>query len=208
MNRHHRLVHFAVLAIAAGLVLASCDFTELGDGERGSGNLITETRQVSPFSAVDASSAVTVSIVVDENAEPAVSVTYDDNMLDNLVTRVENDTLIITLEGNINLTGNANRVVEVTMRDLDSLTASGASTVTAVGAAPRLELDVSGASTINLERLTVGDLDVDASGASDVLVFVTGSATGAASGASSVELRGNPTDVRIETSGASSLDLP
>jgi hypothetical protein len=195
-------------AVVLTLTTTSCDFTELGGGERGSGNLVTETRQVSPFTRIDVSSAVNLDVIIDPTAQPTVVVTYDDNILDNLITRVDGATLTISFDGSVNLTGSGNRIVEVTMPLIDSIRASGATDVTAVGATPRLVLDVSGASTLDLEELTVGDVDVDASGASTVVLFVTGSATGSASGASNVAVRGNPADVRIETSGASSLDLP
>ncbi len=190
------------------VILGACDFSEIGTGERGSGNLVTESRQAEGFSQIDVGSAVTLDVTVDPRAEHSVTVSYDDNILDNLITRVSGDKLVIEIEGDVNLTGNHDRIVEVTMPNLNSLTASGATGVTVSGSIGDLDLDVSGASRVDLSELAVGDVTVDASGASSVYIDTNAVVAGSASGASNVVVRGNPASVLIETSGAASVDLP
>jgi hypothetical protein len=68
-----------------------------------------------------------------------------------------------------------------------------------------LLLDVSGASHANLEEFTVQDAALDVSGASEVIVNVNGDLNVSASGASDVTYVGSPRLGDIETSGASSI---
>lgn len=89
--------------------------------------------------------------------------------------------------------------------DAATMDISGASTVDLEGRAAGLRLKVSGASTARLDRFVVGDVDVDASGASHAMVNVSGKLSGEASGASSVRYTGDPTSVQVDTSGASSV---
>ena len=196
------------VAFVLALFPVACDEVSITDGETGSGNLVTEAREVDSFDGIIVSSAINLQVSVDSEASRAVTVTYDDNILDNLVTRVDGDTLIIELEGSLNLTGDVARMVEVVTPTLVELDASGAASVDVTGSTPGLALTVSGASSVDLNDFEVGDVDVDASGASSVLINATGDVTGSASGASSVTVRGNPTNVSIDTSGASSVDVP
>ncbi|MCP3996762.1 MAG: hypothetical protein GY722_17135 [bacterium] len=202
--------------LLGGLIATGCDVSEIiegGGGEEGSGTLVTETRDVAVFTEVEVGTAITLDIIVNPDVETSVFVIFDDNLLDNLVTRVAGGKLIVELDGSVNLTGSADRRVEVTMPNLESLDASGATDVTVVGwsvqwVSEYIRIDASGASRVDLEDLKVRDVDVDASGASDVILNVEGVVSGSASGASKVTVRGNPTSVLIESSGASSIDLP
>lgn len=203
MSSPLRLLPPTVLAVA----LSACGVGFFG-GERGSGNLVTETRDVGSFGSIDVGSAINLEVTVGDSAATSVTVTFDDNIIDNVVTRVQGDTLTIDIEGAVNLTGSANRIVSVTTPTLDALTADGATNVTVSGSQASLVLDVSGASSADLTGLSVGDVELDASGASSIVLEATGVISGEASGASDIEVRGNPASVLIETSGAASVDLP
>ena len=83
---------------------------------------------------------------------------------------------------------------------------SGASDVRLEGRGQDLLLDVSGASHANLEEFTVQNAALDISGASEVIVNVNGDLNVSASGASDVTYVGSPKLGDIETSGASSIN--
>jgi hypothetical protein len=192
---------------ALALLFTACDDIGSIGGEKGSGNLATETREVAAFSELDISSAVNVDLTVDASVGHSVTVTYDDNLLDNLVTRVAGDTLVIEFQGSVNLTGGADRSVAVTMPDVTSIDVSGASSVTATGSTASYRLDASGASQVDLRNLEVVDAEIDVSGASNVDVFATGTVSGSASGASDVTISGKPASVLVDSSGASNVDI-
>lgn len=86
-----------------------------------------------------------------------------------------------------------------------SIEQSGASRITLTGSGGDTRLDFSGASTGNLENYTVGDADVELSGASQVSLDINGRLDADLSGASLLTYSGQPTLGRINISGGSSL---
>jgi hypothetical protein len=89
----------------------------------------------------------------------------------------------------------------------DTLTidSSGASHIKAEGKTASLDLDISGASSVDATALTVSDASVDASGASHVDLMVTERLNAEASGASTVSYKGSPSTVVKDVSGAGSV---
>ncbi|MHB1414348.1 MAG: head GIN domain-containing protein [Chloroflexota bacterium] len=85
------------------------------------------------------------------------------------------------------------------------ITNSGASHVTGTGAGNGLNLDVSGASTADLQGFAVKDATVGLSGASNATVDVTGTLNANLSGASTLRYTGSPTLGNVDVTGASSL---
>jgi len=202
-NRSSLLLTIAALS----LLVAGCDGVGIGTGETGSGNLLTESRDVASFNRIEASGAINVELRVEPDLSHSVSVTYDDNILDNVDTRVAGNTLILELEGNLNLTGSVERFVAVTMPQVESLKLSGASEVRGTGSATAYELDASGASRADLLGLEAIDIAIDVSGASNVDLFATGTVSGSVSGASHVAVFGDPASALIDSSGASTVDV-
>lgn len=86
---------------------------------------------------------------------------------------------------------------------------SGASRVSVgAGVVTGFDGEASGASSLDFEGVTIeGDADVDLSGASRAELRATGRIDGRASGASSVTVHGDPTEVDVSTTGASSVRL-
>lgn len=184
------------------LVLAAC-------GISGSGNLVTESRQVGEFDSLDVSAGIDVILTVDRDADPQVSVTYDDNVIDDVVTRVRGDTLVIEFRSNFTFIGtlDGDRVVEVTVPSLDEIEMSGGSSVTGSGEVDSYRLRASGGSNADLRSLEADEIDLDASGGADVEVFASESVEGDASGGSDVTVYGDPDRVLINTSGGAEVDV-
>ncbi len=82
---------------------------------------------------------------------------------------------------------------------------SGASTVKVNGNITNLKIDASGASDIKNYDLVADNCVASLSGASDVKITVNKSISAMASGASSLNYKGNPDKKDISTSGASSV---
>jgi len=83
---------------------------------------------------------------------------------------------------------------------------SGASKVQLKGSAQDLNVEASGASNVDLGNFASKNTTVNASGASKVDVAPSGTLTVEASGASSVRYTGEPTKLKTNTSGASSVE--
>lgn len=85
-----------------------------------------------------------------------------------------------------------------------NLDCSGASSLKLVGTGQNLNTDISGASNINALDYKVATANIDASGASDIKLFVTSKIVADASGASSVRYKGGAA-IKSSTSGAGSV---
>jgi len=175
-------------------------------GVEGSGNIVSEVRDVAGFDSIDVSQGIAVEVVVDEGAEHSVTVNYDDNVLDKLVTTVSAGTLVVKFNGSVRLSGSrSGRVVTVVMPRLDELEASGGASVTAEGPAEELAIQASGGASINTSDLLAVDVTVDVSGGASLQIFASGSVTGDASGGASVNVVGSPGVLNVDTSGGASV---
>jgi hypothetical protein len=107
-------------------------------------------------------------------------------------------TLLVDLSGASNFKGtvNANAL---------SVKGSGACDFEASGSGDDLIVDVSGASSVKMYDYLVKGASVDASGASSVKLNVSGMLKPHATGASSIDYKGNATIKEMQSSGASSV---
>ena len=210
------------------LLLLFALFTTAAHAQRrikGSGNLITEQRDVRGFDEVSTSHAIKVDIRQGNSFK--VTVEADDNVMNLVETEVRGSQLRIGLpNGNYSM-NNTTIHVSVVMPSLTDVRLSGASNAMVSDfdqPGGDLELDLSGASRIEFKNCTVDEVDITASGASSirardlsakeadinangassVKISVSDRLKGKASGASSVRYTGSPT-VDVNSSGASSI---
>lgn len=89
------------IAFFASLLFSACNANlNLGDGIDGNGNVTTQTRSVeNNFSKIDVSRGLNVTI--EQASSYFVEVEADENLQDHITTRVENGTLYITTDENI-----------------------------------------------------------------------------------------------------------
>lgn len=201
MTRPDRpIIRLLVFAIAAALVVVAC-------GETGSGTIVTETRDVASFDRIETSGGIKVELTVDPNLPTSVEVSYDDNLIDNVVTDVSGDTLEVKITGSISTSGSGRRIVTVVTQSLVGVSSSGGSSVSGTGITGAYEADASGGAVLELRKLEATSVTVDASGGADVNVFATESVTGEASGGADVSVFGNPATVTVDTSGGADLDI-
>ena len=93
---------------------------------QGSGHLVTEQRTINePFDKIASSSGVHV--IVEQGVPNEVSVETDDNLLSHVITKVENGTLIIKIEGSIYTMTSLD--VRVKMSEIVSLESSSGSKI-------------------------------------------------------------------------------
>ena len=232
------------VAVAVAVVATACQMVS-GSGKTvsGSGDIVTRAFQVTSFSKLEVTGSFTATVSVG-NSE-SVSVRVDDNLVDSLDVRVSDDKLHIGLKVGTSVR-NTTLEADVTVRSLESIEGSGASSIvlsdelvadtmavavsgasrvsgsiaigsgsinlsgasSAVlsGSASTLDATVSGASHLDTKELTIRQLSIDLSGASEADVTVSGSLSASASGASTLRYAGSPTIARSETSGASTIE--
>jgi hypothetical protein len=169
----------------------------------GSNAATSEHRNLSDFTAVSAGGNTNVNISLGEDYQ--VHLEGTERGLKSLETRVSGDTLEISQSGWFN---RPSVTIAIVMPSLESLSASGASTVSV--ASPlnqeRLRVRSSGASTVQL-NVTLSELDAQSSGSSDINIQgYAGRASIRTSGSSDVRGRGFVTDTAdVRLSGSSDL---
>ena len=225
-------VGFIIFAVALtlGLVLSNVfSFGRISDkffnfsfnfkGVKGSGNSVSEIREVRGFKAVDVGGVFQVEITAQK--EFRVEVEADDNLLPLIKTEVDGGVLRIETERKLS-PGSPIRirvyapdidklevsgVANVTLNDVKNaaltLDSSGASKIKVAGETGKFTVDVSGATKIDAENLKAENANIEASGASTVTVNVTGNLRTEASGASKIIYTGTPANIEKSTHGAS-----
>ena len=197
---------FAILLLA-GFALNAQEKTSIVYDEN------AQLRKVPSFTAISVSSAIDLYVTQSNKNEVAVSATNDE-IRDHIITEVVGGTLIIRLGDRGNWMswrkwGNYKTKAYVSIKDIDALTASGASTVHLINTfeSPKIRIKLSGASDFK-GNIKAGTLMYQLTGASDYKGEVTANNIDIdGSGASNIELTGNVDDLAVEVSGASDAKL-
>ena len=205
------------------VLLSGCELF-LGPALVGSGILMIEEREIEPFTQVEVAGAIEADVA--RGDVPFVEISGDDNVVPIVITEVRGQTLVVrtAYKGRVKQqhgikvrieTPEFNRAdvsgaCEVDIEGFDSetvvLDVSGASDVSISGACRKLVADLSGACDLDAEQLAAAEVRVDASGASSAKVHAHERLVADASGASNIEYLGNPTSIKADKSGASSVD--
>ena len=196
INRATMTVFLLALALIALSALGCSSLPQLVQKGRDaktikpSGVIISETREVSGFTALDIRTVGKV--VLTQGDSESLAISGSDNLVPLVVTRVSNGTLIIETKENIALTGLHSDNVptfEIALKDLSKLTLSGLATVEMEALATSgLEVTVSGAGGFKLDDLSANSVDI------------------ALSGFGNVEIAGQVTGQAIAISGAGQVD--
>ena len=197
---------FAILLLA-GFALNAQEKTAVVYDEN------AQLRKVPSFTAISVSSAIDLYLTQSNKNEVAVSATNDE-IRDHIITEVVGGTLIIRLGDkgtwfSWRKWGNYKTKAYVSIKDIDALTASGASTVHLINTieSPKMRIKLSGASDFK-GNIKAGVLMYQLTGASDYKGQITANSIDIdGSGASSIELTGNVDDLAVEVSGASDAKL-
>jgi hypothetical protein len=170
----------------------------------GSGNLVTETREVGEFDRMDVSSGIAVELFIEAGSPAQVTTHFDDNLQDKIRTEVVDGTLIIEADGSFTVTGSG-RKVEVEVPSLSALAASGGANVQGVGAVEQLAVRADGGSLVDLSDLVVQDMTVDVSAGAALDVTTESSIEGEVSGGASLTVNGDPATRNLDVSGGGSV---
>ncbi len=104
----------------------------------------------------------------------------------------------------INLSGGSDFEMELTANSVEC-NASGGSDIDLMGSADKINISCSGGSDVEAKNFVVKHGYVSASGGSDVEIHTTESIDASASGASDITYKGNPSQVKVHSSGSSGI---
>ena len=220
-----------VVIVAAVVVISIISFGMMGSWwplrpVTGSGNLVTLDKSFSDFTAIDAGWGFEVTITKSDTY--SVSITVDDNMVDNIQVSKSGSTLNIglkpgsynrlTLKANINLPllrelqlsgGSHGFVNGFDVPPYYSgdfiLGLSGGSHAEMEGSANKISVEASGGSHLDLTDFPVHNAHVDLSGGSHATINIDGRLDADLSGGSRLYYIGEPTLGDIDISGGSIL---
>jgi hypothetical protein len=197
------IVAVLVAAFLTSGLLAGC----VGGVVKGSGTLDTQEFDFSGFDRVEVGYAFEVEIT--QSSSYSVSITADDNLFDYILVSKQGTTLKIRLEPALHYAFTKLQA-KITMPQLYGLELSGATrgTVSGFSSTDNIDIEMSGASSLNLVELTAGDVRINISGASSVTGdTAVGDADFTVSGASTLQLEGSASDIIVDASGASRVKL-
>ena len=152
--------------IIASALLAGCTIPIQNTRIQGSGNLVSEERQVSDFSRVSLEGVGDLEIVVGDTE--ALTIEAEDNIIGRIESYVSGDTLHIGFERFINAIPTRGITYTLTVKDLNGVEVSGYGDVYVASlTTDTMDIDVSGGGWIEMENLTADSLQVRLSGAGD-----------------------------------------
>ncbi|MEN8191616.1 MAG: head GIN domain-containing protein [Bacteroidota bacterium] len=198
------------------VTIYGCAIKDIQEGDR-----VTKTYEISDFTKLDVSHAFEVTVRVGD--ETSLKITAGENIHPDIEVKNKENTLILSIDSFINNVGNIK--AEITVKELEGLDASGACKIyiegintdsfeldmsgackgELIGETKKLEVDISGASSLDAKDLRAEKVEVDISGASNAQVYASSSLEAEASGASSITFYGDPEKVETDVSGASNI---
>lgn len=154
---------FIPIFLLTALLLAGCSLV------RGSGVVITETREVSNFDRVQLESIGELTII--QGKQESLTIEAESNIVRRIKTDVRGGSLTIGFSGGFLGDVIPTRPIryELTMVDISGLKLSGAGRIYSASIVTRrLDLDVTGIGDVIIDSLETDDLDVELSGAGSI----------------------------------------
>jgi hypothetical protein len=156
------------------LVLTILTVTACNVGVRviqGSGNVVTEDRQVTNFDRIALEGSGDV--VITQGGSESLTVETDDNVIEQVKTEVEGGTLTLGLVTGIptgvNVQSTTRLIFYVGVDDLTGLSISGSGDIEAETIeTERLDASINGSGNVRISNLTAGEVSADISGSGEV----------------------------------------
>ena len=171
---------------------------------RGNGNMITKTRTVGEFGKVAVGGSFDVKLVA--GTEGKITIRIDENLLEYLVTKVEDGKLKIKWKKGINISTRKGILITVPFKDIEGVSLSGSGDVYSEDTvkADKVRIALSGSGDLRVP-VEAQEVSTAISGSGDInLSGVTQELKCSISGSGNIrayELKSNNADVRIAGSG-------
>jgi len=192
-----------------------------GHGIKGSGDRVTESRDLPDFTKIRTRGACDVYVTFGDTR--SVSITFDDNLIDLIKTEVKGKTLRIYSDESYNSRKSCK--VEITVPKLVAIKSSGSGDfelsgfdddsfdfslsgsgdLTIDGRVKELEISISGSGDVDARRLIADEAYVSISGSGDVLVHAKSVFDGSVSGSGDITFYGEPKDISRSVRGSGSI---
>ena len=188
---------------------------------KGSGNLISENRELSSFNSINLMGSMNVNI--NTSNEFNCTITGDDNIIPIVKTKVTNNNLQISTNKNYSSTNELVVNVNVPNYDKASITGSGdmnlinfknenlslniagSGNITGNGDVQTLTVKINGSGNIMLKDLKSKTTNITINGSGDAIFWASESISAVVNGSGSMKYYGNPTNVNSDVNGSGSI---
>ena len=208
------MLRFGSLMVILAALLAGCSFN------KGSGNVVDDTRSVSGFSRISVGG--NAKVVVDQDGSESLTISAEDNLLPFLTSQVRGDTLELGIQTDVSIRPTRDIVYHITVKELRGLSISGSGDVdlrnvdtdelaievdgsgeiTAAGRAGTQTISVSGSGNYHANDLESSVTVIDIAGSGSAQVSASQSLDVTISGSGDIEYSGDPSvKKRISGSG-------
>jgi hypothetical protein len=161
MNRGRKTA--IALLVAVATLMSACGLRII----RGSGNTITEDRDVSGFNRVRV--AGIGEVIITQGDEESLTIETDDNLMEHIVTEVRGDTLNLEFPRNTMLDPSRTIEYRISVIDLTGLISEGGTVFKIDGLnTGSLEITLSGGADVEIGSIIATDISVEVNGAGDL----------------------------------------
>ena len=152
-----------ILLIFGGLLISACQ----ADYIQGSGNIVTELREVSGFNRIDMSGYGEV--IITQGNEESLLIETDDNLMQYIESDVRNNTLYLNFTDAIIPDPSDTIIYRLDVINLEALDLSGAGSFQVQSLdASNLGIAFGGAGKIGIDSLNADEISVNVSGTGDI----------------------------------------
>ncbi len=188
---------------------------------RGSGDLVTQERDLDEFNAIEVSGSTDVFVTV--SGEQKVSLSFDDNLIDLIETKVRGKTLKIYCEESyssrlpcrieitvpsleqVRVTGSGDVEIYDLNGDSFEYSVTGSGDMRAGGEVGEVDIRVSGSGDVDTRDLIAREVSVKISGSGDVKVYAAETFYGRVSGSGDIDVYGSPERMSRHVSGSGDI---
>ncbi|MDZ4724489.1 MAG: head GIN domain-containing protein [candidate division Zixibacteria bacterium] len=187
----------------------------------GSGEIVSKTFDLEPFTVIESDAAINITIVV--GGSQTVSLSFDDNLINNLELEVHNGILEISGRGSYSAEKSGELVItmpkleEIDTRGSGSIEIaefkggrfffhnSGSGNFRASGTVDELDIDLDGSGNIDTRELIAKEVTVSLDGSGNIRVFAQDSFDGSLNGSGNIYYYGNPSNHTEERQGSGEI---
>ena len=161
MNR--KFLKVIGLLIIGLFLISACGLRTI----KGSGDVITESREVSGFDGVSHTGIGRV--IITQGDKESLTIEADDNLLEHITSEVKNGTLELGFTDNVRIDSASPITFNVGVKDLKELDSTGTGSIE-IGelSADNLSISTSGTGSISIGTLTATDLVANAEGTGNI----------------------------------------
>jgi hypothetical protein len=151
------------------IIISACGFPMRITEVRGSGNVITETRPVAGFNAVDLNDVG--KLIIEQGNKEVLEITAEDNLMEYIESKVSGSQLELGFKEFVNIHPTKDIIYRLTVKNINQIGSSGLGKIEVKKlASENLSVEISGNGRISIDNLEAETLSLVISGLGDISI--------------------------------------